>query len=55
MKGFLPKYGHPEEGRQTFGFRVLASHISGYGGSGVSPFERVFLGGDTDLRGFDVA
>jgi outer membrane protein insertion porin family len=54
MKGFRPKYGHPEEGRQTFGFRILASHVSGYGGVGVSPFERAFLGGDTDLRGFDV-
>jgi outer membrane protein insertion porin family len=54
MKGFIPKYGHPTEGRQTFGFRLQASHISGYGGLGASPFERFFLGGDTDLRGFDV-
>ncbi len=54
MKGFIPKYGRPTEGRQTFGFRIQASHISGYGGLGASPFERFFLGGDTDLRGFDV-
>jgi outer membrane protein insertion porin family len=54
MKGLMPKYGHPAEGRQTFGFRIQASHISGYGGLGASPFERFFLGGDTDLRGFDV-
>ncbi len=54
MKGFVPKYGHPTEGRQTFGYRIQASFISGYGGLGASPFERFFLGGDTDLRGFDV-
>jgi outer membrane protein insertion porin family len=54
MKGLIPKYGHPTEGRQTFGFRIQASHISGYGGLGASPFERFFLGGDTDLRGFDI-
>ncbi len=54
MKGLTPKYGHPTEGRQTFGFRIQASHITGYGGLGASPFERFFLGGDTDLRGFDI-
>jgi outer membrane protein insertion porin family len=54
MKGLIPKYGHPTEGRQTLGFRIQASHISGYGGLGASPFERFFLGGDTDLRGFDI-
>ncbi len=54
MKGLMPKYGHPTEGRQTFGFRIQASHITGYDGLGASPFERFFLGGDTDLRGFDV-
>jgi outer membrane protein insertion porin family len=54
MKGLMPKYGHPAEGRQTFGFRIQASHITGYDGLGASPFERFFLGGDTDLRGFDV-
>jgi outer membrane protein insertion porin family len=54
MKGLRPKYGHPDEGRQTLGFRILASHVNGYGGKGVSPFERSFMGGDTDLRGFDV-
>ena len=54
MKGLIPKYGRPNEGRQTFGFRIQASHISGYGGLEASPFERFFLGGETDLRGFDV-
>ncbi len=54
MKGLRPKFGHPEEGRQTFGFRILASHATGYGGVGISPFDRAYLGGDTDMRGFDV-
>ena len=54
MKGFVPKYGRPNEGRQTLGFRIQGSYVSGYGGLCASPFERFFLGGETDLRGFDV-
>jgi len=50
MRGLKPN----RDGRNTLGFRVQASHISGYMGRVAPPFERFFMGGDTDIRGFDV-
>jgi outer membrane protein insertion porin family len=50
MKGFRPN----KEGLQTFGYRLQASFITGFGGKTAPPFERFFQGGDTDLRGFDI-
>lgn len=40
-------------GKQTLGFRLQGSFITGYGGLAAPPFQRFFMGGDTDLRGFD--
>ncbi len=40
--------------RNVIGYRVQASFITGYGGLVAPPLERFYLGGDTDLRGFDV-
>ncbi len=54
FKGIHMKLGHPDEGRQTLGFRIQGSFVTGYGGSVAPPFERFYLGGDTDLRGFDI-
>ncbi len=42
------------KGRNTIGFRVLGSWISGYGGQVAPPFDRFYQGGDTDVRGFDI-
>jgi outer membrane protein insertion porin family len=42
------------KGRNTVGFRVLGSWITGYGGQVAPPFDRFYMGGDTDIRGFDV-
>jgi outer membrane protein insertion porin family len=50
MRGIKPN----REGRNTFGFRIQASHVSGYLGRVAPPFERFFMGGDTDIRGFDI-
>jgi outer membrane protein insertion porin family len=50
MKGIRPN----AEGRNSLGFRLQSSFITGYGGRVVPPFERFFMGGDTDIRGFDV-
>ncbi len=50
MKGLHPR----KEGRQVLGFRVQGSFLSGYGGLVAPPFERFYLGGDEDLRGFDI-
>ena len=49
-KKFLPV----NKGRNTIGFRVLGSWISGYGGLVAPPADRFYMGGDTDLRGFDI-
>ncbi|HTV64164.1 MAG TPA: outer membrane protein assembly factor BamA [Bryocella sp.] len=49
-KKFLPV----NKGRNTLGFRVLGSWITGYGGQVAPPFDRFYQGGDTDVRGFDI-
>jgi outer membrane protein insertion porin family len=53
MKGLKPKK-NALEGRNTLGFRLMGSYITGYGGIVAPPFERFFTGGDNDLRGFDI-
>ncbi len=40
--------------RNAVGFRVQGSFISGYGGLVAPPFERAYMGGENDLRGFDI-
>ncbi|HET8668626.1 MAG TPA: outer membrane protein assembly factor BamA, partial [Terriglobales bacterium] len=50
MKLFKPS----REGHQVLGFRVQGSFITGYSGRVAPPFERFYMGGDTDIRGFDV-
>ena len=49
-KKFIPV----NKGRNTFGFRVLGSWVTGYGGQVAPPFDRFYMGGDTDIRGFDI-
>lgn len=46
---FRPTY----KKRNTIGMRLLTSMISGYGGKDVPPFNRFYLGGENDIRGFD--
>ena len=41
-------------GRNALGYNVQASFITGYGGVVAPPFERAYLGGENDLRGFDI-
>ncbi len=48
-KKFLPV----NKGRNTVGFRALGSWITGYGGLVAPPADRFYMGGDTDMRGFD--
>jgi len=49
-KRFIPV----NKGRNAIGFRVLGSWITGYGGTVAPPFDRFYMGGDTDIRGFDI-
>jgi outer membrane protein insertion porin family len=39
--------------RNAIGYNVQGSFITGYNGVVAPPFERSYLGGDNDLRGFD--
>ncbi len=43
-----------ENSQNTLGIRFQASFISGFGGSGAPPYQRFYMGGENDLRGFDV-
>ncbi len=40
--------------RNTVGFNVQGSFISGFGGLVAPPFQRFYMGGEYDIRGFDV-
>ena len=43
-----------QKGRNTIGFRVQGSFLTGYGGVVPPPFQRFYNGGENDLRGFDI-
>src|SRR3954471_5798720 len=44
----------PGNAPQILGVRMQGSFLTGWGGIVAPPFERFYLGGDNDLRGFDV-
>lgn len=53
------KYFHPvrnvrSDHPTSIGMRFLVSSIIGYGGRVVPPFSRFYIGGEEDLRGFDI-
>ena len=55
MQVFKPlAKAHQGDGKQTLGFRVSSSFITGYGGLVAPAFQRFYLGGENDLRGFDI-
>jgi len=49
-KHFMPV----QKGRNTVGFNVQGSFLTGYGGLVPPPFQRFYDGGENDLRGFDI-
>src|SRR5271170_6932691 len=49
-KKFIPVQNR----RNALGFNVQGSFISGWGGLVAPPFQRFFMGGENDIRGFDV-
>ncbi|HET7205621.1 MAG TPA: outer membrane protein assembly factor BamA [Terriglobales bacterium] len=54
-KQFIPmQRKHEARGRNTFGYNLQASFLSGYGGLVAPPFDRFYTGGENDLRGFDI-
>jgi outer membrane protein insertion porin family len=50
VKYFHPVYHH----RNAIGLHFSAAYITGYGGGEVPPFNRYYMGGENDLRGFDI-
>ena len=40
--------------QNTLGVRIQGSFINGFGGSEAPPYQRFYMGGENDLRGFDV-
>src|SRR5205085_1141730 len=55
-KQFIPMHyiKHAADGHQVLGYHVQGTYLTGYGGRVAPPFERFYLGGDNDLRGFDI-
>ncbi len=49
-KKFIPV----QKRRNAIGFNVQGSFITGFGGLVAPPFQRAYLGGENDLRGFDI-
>ena len=46
---FHPVYKH----KNVIALRFLGAYISGYGGKVVPPFDRYYIGGENDIRGFN--
>ncbi|HJT70974.1 MAG TPA: outer membrane protein assembly factor BamA [Terriglobales bacterium] len=40
--------------RNAIGFHAIGSFMTGYGGLVAPPFQRFYMGGENDLRGFDI-
>jgi outer membrane protein insertion porin family len=49
-KKFIPVQNR----RNALGFNLQGSFITGYGGLVAPPFQRSYMGGENDLRGFDI-
>jgi outer membrane protein insertion porin family len=49
-KQFIPVQNR----RNAIGFNMSASYISGYAGLVAPPFQRFYMGGENDIRGFDI-
>jgi outer membrane protein insertion porin family len=48
------RFFHPmNKGRNTLAVRFLSSFVTGFRGTAVPYYQRFFLGGDFDIRGFD--
>jgi outer membrane protein insertion porin family len=55
------RYFHPmkgirfnNEGRNVLGVRLQFAHVNGFGGEVAPPTNRIYGGGESDIRGFDI-
>jgi len=44
----------PKGGQNSLGIHFQASFINGFGGVSAPPYQRFYMGGENDLRGFDI-
>jgi outer membrane protein insertion porin family len=56
FRQFFPMKGLKvnREGHNVLGYRILFSAIGGFGGEVAPPFQRIYGGGENDVRGFDI-
>ncbi|HXJ06955.1 MAG TPA: outer membrane protein assembly factor BamA [Candidatus Acidoferrum sp.] len=49
------KYFHPiNKRRNAIGLHFTTAYVTGFGGKEVPPFSRFYMGGENDIRGFDI-
>jgi len=49
------KYFRPiQKRRNVLGFHATAAYVTGFGGRDVPPYSRFYMGGESDVRGFDI-
>ncbi|HVS89575.1 MAG TPA: outer membrane protein assembly factor BamA [Candidatus Acidoferrum sp.] len=49
------KFYHPvNKKRNVLGFHASGAYTTGFGGRDVPPFSRFYIGGENDIRGFDI-
>jgi outer membrane protein insertion porin family len=56
FRQFFPMSGlrFDRDGHSVLGLRLLVAHISGFGGEVAPPTNRIYGGGESDVRGFDI-
>jgi outer membrane protein insertion porin family len=56
FRQFYPMSGlrFDREGHNVLGIRILFAHVSGFGGEVAPPTNRIYGGGESDVRGFDI-
>jgi outer membrane protein insertion porin family len=56
FRQFYPMSGlrFDREGHNVLGIRLLFAHVSGFGGEVAPPTNRIYGGGESDVRGFDI-
>jgi outer membrane protein insertion porin family len=48
------KYKSVTKHRNVIALRAQVAHVTGYSGKDIPPFNRFYLGGENDMRGFDI-
>ena len=53
---FFPMKGlqRNREGHNVLGYRIQLAHVAGFGGEVAPPQHRIYGGGESDIRGFDI-